>query len=365
MKIKKEYISARNIENNIELSNLQTGQKIIVNEYTYNVILKMVEGSFHYEGADASEINLILNYLQEINLVESDLNYNLPPVIKSEILSSNVNNNTNIIFIGVPYDAGSTGTTGSKIAPEYFRKYFSGVSNSYNNLFMENCDYQYKSNILGRVIDIGDILYLPGESIMDFQDRVKDVISLNSSSKILVMGGDHSISCSIVESLSTDSKQNIVFVKFDAHYDCSGTFRKLPLNHHNYIEKIREFEGINEIIHVGVREPKLPFYNICDDKVFNEYDDFKGYFSRGEVKNIYISIDIDVLEPLRNPGTTYQVPEGFEIDDLLKYLKLLKKHNIVGADIVEYNPLLDKNNVSLYNVKKIFEKLVEIMECSQ
>ena len=69
-----------------------------------------------------------------------------------------------------------------------------------------------------------------------------------------------------------------------------------------------------------------------------------------------------MLEPLENPGTGYQVPEGFEINELLKYLDSLKNHNIIGADIVEYNPLLDKNNESFYNVKKIFEKLVEIME---
>ncbi|MGQ7365709.1 arginase family protein [Streptococcus parasuis] len=104
--------------------------------------------------------------------------------------------------------------------------------------------------------------------------------------------------------------------------------------------------------------------SVGDDKVFSDYDNFKRYFSSGEVKNVYISIDIDVLEPLINPGTSYQVPEGFEVSDILKYLDLLKSHNIIGADIVEYNPLLDKNNSSFYNVKKIFEKLVEIMEYS-
>ncbi|HEM3618036.1 TPA: arginase family protein [Streptococcus suis] len=364
MRIKKEDISARKLENSIELSNLQTGQKIIINEYTYNIILEMIEEPLGCYDRDSSEKNLILNYLQEVNLVESDLNYNLPPIIKPDTLLSDSNTDSNIVFIGAPYDAGSTGTTGSKVAPEYFRRYFSGISNNYNNLFMENCEYPYRSNILGRVIDIGDILYLSGESIVDFQNRIKQVISLNSSSKILVLGGDHSISSSIVESLSTDFKQNIVFVKFDAHYDCSGTFRKLPLNHHNYIEKIREIERIDEIIHIGVREPKLPFYNVGDDKVFSDYDNFKRYFSSGEVKNVYISIDIDVLEPLINPGTSYQVPEGFEVSDILKYLDLLKSHNIIGADIVEYNPLLDKNNSSFYNVKKFFEKLVEIMEYS-
>lgn len=48
------------------------------------------------------------------------------------------------------------------------------------------------------------------------------------------------------------------------------------------------------------------------------------------------------LEPLINLGTSYQIPEGFEINIFLEYLNILKKHNVVGADIVEYNPLLDK-----------------------
>lgn len=362
MKIQREFISARKIENNIELSNLQTGQKIIVNQYTYELILKMVETYPEYIDIDNSEEDLILEYLKEINLLETDSKYTLPPLTKPKILLSNRNSDANIVFMGVPYDAGSTGPTGSKTAPGYFRNYFSGVSKSYNNLLMENCDYQYRSNILGRVKDIGDVLYLPGESIVDFQDRVKQVISLYSSSQIIVMGGDHSISNSVVEALTNDSDQKIIFMKFDAHYDCSGTSKNMPLNHHNYIEKIRGYIRVNEIIHIGVREPMLPFYNICDDIVLTKFEDFMQYLSKINNNNIYISIDIDVLEPLENPGTGYQVPEGFEIKELLKYLDSLKNHNIIGADIVEYNPLLDKNNESFYNVKKIFEKLVEIME---
>ncbi|TMR53800.1 hypothetical protein E3V14_02980 [Streptococcus pseudopneumoniae] len=85
-------------------------------------------------------------------------------------------------------------------------------------------------------------------------------------------------------------------------------------------------------------------------------------FERLENKKFYLSIDVDILEPMNNPGTAYQIPEGFEIDELISFLDLFDKINIIGLDVVEFNPLLDRNNSSLKNVKKILTRAIRLLE---
>lgn len=368
MDIKKESISVKLIDSDlIELINLQTGQKANINKLTYDVICSLIneEESEIFGKFEISECELaqVKKMMLDLNLLSNNKNsIILNRELGNSIFDSDMNDyDKRILFVGLPYDSGSTGPTGSKEAPNYIRRYYSGFSSTSNDFYFQSCSFTYSSQFGRYVEDFGNILYIPGEGYNAFHERVINNLSKVENKKILGFGGDHSVSYSILEGLTQRNKDEIIYVKFDAHFDCAGTSEFLPINHHNYVEKIREKENVS-IWHIGVREPRLPFYETRDDLFITDFNQLNDMINKNRNKKFYLSIDVDILEPMNNPGTAYQIPEVFEIDELISFLDLFDKINIIGLDVVEFNPLLDRNNSSLKNVKKILTRAIRLLE---
>ncbi|WP_300411230.1 arginase family protein [Lagierella sp.] len=269
-------------------------------------------------------------------------------------------------LLGIPYDGATTGASGSKLAPNIIRNYTSDYTAKYTRIDGEpyisypNIDV-FKDE---KIFDLGDICLLPGESSYEVHKRIKGIYKnqiLNHRNKIIAIGGDHSITYPILDSFNKD----FILVKFDAHYDDNLILNDV-VNHANYISAARNITKMRDVIHVGIRELRKPgleksgFVLSADDYIKHGFEKINRYISTAESTNFYISIDLDVLDPSIAPGTGFTLPFGLKTNEIFDIiLKLKKIGNLIGADIVEYNPLLDKNNNTLYTALDILRFLIK------
>ena len=179
----------------------------------------------------------------------------------------------------------------------------------------------------------------------------------------IFIGGDHSITYSLFKSLKGENKGLIIF---DAHPDCDNYTK--TATHEDFLKKLVDENQIKKenIILIGLRsyanneinflkENKIKYYTseqifeISIKEITETIMEIANTFS-----DLYISIDIDVLDPCYAPGTGYQEPAGLSTLELLYILnkiKLLK--NLRRMDLVEVNPDKDINNLTVNVAKKI------------
>lgn len=220
-------------------------------------------------------------------------------------------------LLGVPFDSGCISIPGQRLAPQAIRYYLESF---------ERWE--------GKIYDIGDLMVAPEFSVL--RERLHDTIP-RIPGKFVCLGGDHSITLPIVEAL----KPKLV-VSFDAHCDSRDEYLGGKLNAATVMKRVSE---ICEVIILGVRQK---FGGKC---VMME--ELKSFSPKD--KKAYLSIDVDVLDPSIMPGTGTPVPPGISLKNLLE---LIEKFTPVAADVVEVNPLIEKN-VSCSTAARIVTKLFE------
>ncbi|HDR7828345.1 arginase family protein [Bacillus cereus group sp. Bce018] len=270
------------------------------------------------------------SFLLKERFFEKDTSLPTFEKINERIFENDIKN-SDIVLLGIPYDAGSTGITGSKDA--------------INKIRFETL----KNKRILNVYDLQNILYIPGESIEEFHNRVEEgyrKIHVNND-KIISIGGDHSISYPIVKSFNQQMEIN--FFKFDAHHD-SHILRSFErINHSNFMNFIRMLKNIKKIYHLGMRE--AGFENISEKDNFCEKIESK----KNKREHAYISIDVDVLDPKIFQATGFLLKDGEQPEFIFRNLeRIFNNYNVIGIDIVEYNPLIDNN--------KNFEVVLDILE---
>ncbi len=187
----------------------------------------------------------------------------------------------------------------------------------------------------------------------------------NLNEKCIFIGGDHSVSYAIISGLAEKHK-NLGVIVFDAHPDCYELFEFVT--HEDWLRKLIEAGIIKKenVIIVGIRNPdkkeidylnenKIKYFTV--KKIFNNVEEIADIITElcREFNSLYVSIDIDVLDPSCAPGTGYLEPGGLSVRELLYLLQRLKVlKNIGGVDIVEVNPNFDINGVT----SKVAAKLI-------
>lgn len=183
------------------------------------------------------------------------------------------------------------------------------------------------------------------------------------------IGGDHSITYSIFKAFASENKNPGLLV-FDAHPDCE-VYTDIA-THEDYLRKLidEDYLKSENVILVGIRtfskneidyllEKKIKFFsmkNIFGD-VTNVCDEIME-LSRG-FENLYLSIDIDVVDPAFAPGTGYPEPGGFTSRELIYFIQRIKLlRNLKFVDIVEINPKTDVNNMTVMLGAKILKELL-------
>ena len=200
---------------------------------------------------------------------------------------------------------------------------------------------------------------------IDKDDFTKTIKNLEEIQGDLFIGGDHSITYPLVKNF-VKNNSNPGLIIFDAHPDCTNNFS--PPTHEDFVnvliaEKILDPKNI---LLIGLRkidkiEKEFLEKNNVKHFLFNDIKNGTidldleiEKFSQG--KNLYVSVDIDVLNPTDAPGTGYIEKEGFTLNEILGIINNLKK--IKRADIVEINPKKDIENKTIVAGRKIFNLLL-------
>jgi len=256
-----------------------------------------------------------------------------------------------VAVLGFALDTGTTNRCGARYGPQAIREgsmIYSLGSAENGELF----DVDVCKTILNdlKVFDCGDIPTPPTLLETSFEMITDAIQTIRSRGGItVVIGGDHSISIPIVRGLS-DTQCHVV--QFDAHLDLMDDFMGMKYTHGNPMKRILEMEHISGLTQIGIRgllngedwvygnnEPKTTI--VTAEEVHDRGAEW-SVSKISETENLYISIDIDVLDPKEAPGTGTPEFGGLSYRQLVQLLrKTVEKGNLVGLDIVEVNPLFD------------------------
>lgn len=269
-------------------------------------------------------------------------------------------------IIGIPFDSGVTFRPGARFGPEAIRN----ASRLIRPYHVELDSYPFRTH---QVADLGNIAVTPFsiDTAVSAMTRGLDEAS-ERSQRLVVLGGDHTVAYPALKSLHRKHGP-IAVVHFDAHLDTWGPYFGANV-HHGAPFRIAFEEGLLDpegCMHVGVRGSVYgPEDNLDDDAVgFQRIraSEFIGTGLDGIVEQIrrrvgdrplYVSVDIDVLDPAFAPGTGTPEPGGLASRELLYMLRGLAGLNLVGADIVEVAPAYDHADVtSLAAAHVVYEYL--------
>jgi agmatinase len=204
------------------------------------------------------------------------------------------------------------------------------------------------------ILDLGDIIVKPDDSPENLFQKIglcTDMI-VSKNALPVFFGGDHSISAPIIESLAR-RHADLTVIHLDAHTDLASWTHGKTHHHGSFMSRVLKKAGISEVYHYGMRgfsgEPYsckqdcAIKYRYCSTKQLDAAflnDTWQELIPVG--KTCYISLDIDILDPVFAPGVGTPVPFGLEPKKLCSILEALAtKNKMVGFDIVELCPPRD------------------------
>lgn len=267
-------------------------------------------------------------------------------------------------ILGFPWDGGaSLGRPGARYAPEKIREAFQWFANRIENEKVYHVDTRTNYNVKSEQIrDYGDIKIIAYDEMKTLENAEKaaDEIIKNKGFPF-VLGGDHSISYPIIKALHDNSAGQIGIIHFDAHLDLvDGNEVQGKYSQSSPIRRALELERVNpeNIVQIGVRGFNYPWYDeYLKSEGIKQYTAFEVHNSdpldiANQVKDrlshcdkIYLTFDIDVLDPAFAPGTGADEPFGLNPNQCM--LMLNEFYPIVDAfDIAEVNPLYDIHNMT-------------------
>ena len=261
-----------------------------------------------------------------------------------------------IKLIGVPFDANSSFLKGPALAPARIRMMEAeGSANCYAENGME-----IKAGV--NYDDCGDIVFNTTNSAEGFA-LIQQIITaqLLGDNKIISFGGDHSVSYPLIDAF-TKVHPGLHVLHLDAHADLYENFDDNPYSHASPFSRILEQGKIASLTQVGIRT-----FNTHQRQQAKKYGvqvvemkNFNYSFIEKLQSPLYISIDLDVLDPAFAPGVSHNEPGGISTRELLTIIQSIQA-TIVGADIVEYNPVRDINNITAMIAYKMLKELVAKM----
>ena len=257
----------------------------------------------------------------------------------------------NIVMIGLPFDGTCSYRPGSRFAPERLRLASWGLED-YSPVYDKHLDDV-------KFYDAGELEFPLGntkKSLDLIEENARHI--LNDNKKYLGIGGEHLVTLPAVKAYK-EKYNDLAIIHFDAHTDLREDYLGEKLSHASVMRRIGEIVGFENIKQIGIRSGLKEEFELM--KQFNtlikspaELDEFKD-------KKIFLTIDIDVLDPSVMPGTGTPEPDGLLYRELADWIKYLKDFDIVGADVVELAPDYDKSEVSTAVGTKIIRDVLMIL----
>ena len=276
-----------------------------------------------------------------------------------------------IAVVGIPFDAGTSFRPGARFGPQSVRQASRHLRTNYHP------NYDAEPFKVQQVADAGDIACNPfniDEAIKQIEKGATEL--LKKVGGIISLGGDHTIAFPLLRSINKINKGPVALVHFDAHLDTWDTYFGAPYTHGTPFRRAREEKLFldDASMHIGIRGPlystndlkndrELGFKTIhCDEFQTNTIDQIvKRIKDRIGNNPLYISIDIDVLDPAHAPGTGTPEVAGMTTREILNVLRGLAGSQLVSADVVEVAPAYDHAELTSTAAATIVYELINII----
>ncbi len=254
-----------------------------------------------------------------------------------------------ITLQGILYDDKSSYLKGPALAPPRIRSLFNSPSANY---FAEN-----GMEIVPEIFDDkGDF-----EINTYFDIEYLTSKNLKNSEHLLTLGGDHSITYPLIKAFYKFHGP-VDLIQFDAHADLYDIFEGDKFSHACPFARIMEEKLINKLVQIGIRTLSK-HQRDQSEKYGVETIEMRHIHKTTslELKNpVYISLDMDALDPAYAPGVSHHEPGGLSTREVLKIIQSINVP-VLGADIVEYNPARDINDMTGMVCAKLLKELAAKM----
>ena len=259
-----------------------------------------------------------------------------------------------LAIIGIRYDENSSFTKGAADAPPQIR---AALRSDAWNLTSENgTDLSGESTFF----DAGDIEPVTGSDMLTLIENSIYTL-IGDGLTPISLGGDHSITHPIVRAFARKYK-DLSILHFDAHPDIYDSYQGNRNSHASPFARIMEQKLVKRLVQVGVRtftahqREQIRRFGVETIEMRNVTPDLQLEFD----SPVYISFDVDALDPAFAPGVSHREPGGLSTRQAIDLIQRLKG-KVVGADIVEFNPRMDPLHVTGTVCAKIFKEIAAKM----
>lgn len=278
-----------------------------------------------------------------------------------------------VAVLGVPFDSGVTYRPGARFGPSHIRQ-ASRLLKPYN----PQLDV---SPFAGQqVVDAGDVAANPFDiaaAVREIESAASELV--DGGAKLITLGGDHTIAYPLLRAHHRRYGP-VALLHFDAHLDTWDTYFDAPMTHGTPFRRAAE-EGLfvpGHSAHVGIRGSLYSPNDLVEDEGFGFTVVHCAEFERRSTDDVveqlraaigdrplYVSIDVDVLDPAHAPATGTPEAGGMTSRELLAVIRGLDGANLVGADIVEVSPAYDHAEITGVAAANLAYELISLLAKNQ
>jgi agmatinase len=276
----------------------------------------------------------------------------LPFIEQTFISAKTPLNEALAVILGCPYDGSASFRPGARFGPSAIRRASWGIEtfSPYCQRDLTRCS----------IHDMGDLELPLGEKKISLSLIRKALGQILSKKKFpILLGGDHLITLPIVEELSL-RYPNLHFVQIDAHTDLREDYLGETLSHSTVMRKVVDHLGEGRLFQIGIRsgtEDEFKLARKWKSIVPNDPRSLKAMVKRLKNLPVYVTLDLDVIDPGLLPGVGTPEPGGLTFQGLLSLLKELQSLRVVGFDLVELTPDYDPTQVSSVTASVILREM--------
>lgn len=256
-----------------------------------------------------------------------------------------------LAILGIPFDGNSSYMRGPAEAPAAIREALRCDS---TNTWAEN-----GTDIGGQLHDLGDVRF---QASADPMHAISEFVggALDENFRPIILGGDHSLTYATVRAFAK-AHPNLTILHFDAHPDLYEEFQGSRYSHACPFARIMEAKLARRLVQVGIRTANV--HQREQAKRFAvetlEMKSWRGKLPKLE-SPVYVSFDMDVLDPAFAPGVSHHEPGGMTTREAIAAIQSISA-TIVGADVVELNPQRDSLGITAMCAAKIVKELAARM----
>lgn len=276
------------------------------------------------------------------------------PFIETNYISASVSfEKSKGVILGCPYDGSASFRPGARFGPAAIRRASWGIEtfSPYFQKDLSQCS----------IHDMGDLELPLGEKKISLGLIRNGLGKILSEKKFpILLGGDHLITLPIIEEILTVYPR-LHLLQIDAHTDLREDYLGEPLSHSTVMRKVVDHLGEGRLFQIGIRsgtEEEFKLARQMKSIVPLDPGSLSSMIKRLRSQPVYITFDLDVIDPSLMPGVGTPEPGGLTFQEFILLLKKLQALRVVGFDIVELTPDYDPTQVSSVTASVILREMI-------